>query len=263
MIKRTDATRFAEATDELIAHGRASAADGLDADLGMAVRLYATADPLPDPAFTASLRAALLARVRQAPPAGATAHPAPDDAGAVRTAHAAEVHYAPLETPIGRIFVAYRDGRVVSTSAAVRDAAAFERNVALELRVQPIADQQMPAPLRDALLAHLAGTKRFEDVDLSRLRPFQRRVLEKTAEIPRGEVRPYGWIAKEIGSPGATRAVGTALGHNPIPFIIPCHRVVRADGSLGEYSGGGPEMKVRVLTFEGVPAEVLDRAATA
>ena len=78
-------------------------------------------------------------------------------------------------------------------------------------------------------------------------------MLEKAADIPRGEVRPYGWIAREIGAPGAVRAFGTALGRNPVPFIIPCHRVVRTDGSLGEYSGGGPEVKLRVLTYEGVP----------
>ncbi|MER3421295.1 MAG: cysteine methyltransferase, partial [Chloroflexota bacterium] len=89
----------------------------------------------------------------------------------------------------------------------------------------------------------------------------QRRVLEKTAEIPRGEVRPYAWVAREIGAPGAVRAVGTALGHNPIPFIIPCHRVVRADGSLGEYSGGGPAVKARVLAYEGVPLAELLAAA--
>ena len=62
----------------------------------------------------------------------------------------------------------------------------------------------------------------------------------KALEIPRGEVRPYGWIAAEIGRPKAVRAVGTALGHNPVPLIVPCHRVVRSDGMIGQYSLGGP-----------------------
>src|SRR5262249_55181112 len=156
------------------------------------------------------------------------------------------VRYAPLEAPFGRIFVAHRDGKVQSAGAA-RDAAAFERAVALELGARPVAEEALPQRLAGALLDHFAGRRRFRDVDLSPLRPFQPRGPEKPAEIPRGEVRPYSWVAREIGAPGATRAVGTALGHNPVPFIIPCHRVVRADGSLGEYSGGGPEVKVRVL----------------
>ena len=230
----TDAARFAAATDALLATGQLPAFEGMDGDLTVARRLYASAPPLPDPAFAVSLRAELLARL----------------------ARTGQLHYAPLETAFGRIFIAYRDGTVVSSGAA-RDAAAFERSVAQELGVAPIADAEMPEQLRTAILEHLEGRRRFLDVDLSWLRPFHRRVLEKTAEIPRGEVRPYSWIAREIGSPGATRAVGTALGRNPIPFIIPCHRVVRADGSLGEYSGGGPEVKQRILAYEGVPRERL------
>ena len=65
---------------------------------------------------------------------------------------------------------------------------------------------------------------------------FERAVLEKALEIPRGEVRPYSWIASEIGRPKAVRAVGSALAHNPVPLVMPCHRVVRADGMIGQYS---------------------------
>jgi O-6-methylguanine DNA methyltransferase len=87
-------------------------------------------------------------------------------------------------------------------------------------------------------------------------------VLQKAREIPRGEVRPYAWIAREIGHPRAVRAVGTALGHNPAPLLIPCHRVVRSDGHLGEYSMGGPEAKRAVLTAEGVDPERLEQLAS-
>ena len=66
-------------------------------------------------------------------------------------------------------------------------------------------------------------------------------VWTKALEIPRGEVRPYGWIAAEIGKPRAVRAVGTALAHNPVPLVVPCHRVVRSDGLIGQYSMGGPD----------------------
>jgi O-6-methylguanine DNA methyltransferase len=65
-------------------------------------------------------------------------------------------------------------------------------------------------------------------------------------------VRPYGWIAREIGHPLAVRAVGTALANNPIPYFIPCHRVIRTDGVIGNYGGGGPEAKAQILTLEGV-----------
>ena len=71
-------------------------------------------------------------------------------------------------------------------------------------------------------------------------------------EIPWGEVRPYSWVAREIGRPRAVRAVGSSLGHNPLPFVVPCHRVVRADGHIGEYGAGGPAAKRAMLATEGI-----------
>ena len=67
--------------------------------------------------------------------------------------------------------------------------------------------------------------------------------------IPRGETRSYAWIAKRIGKPGAVRAVGTACGANPVPIVVPCHRVIASDGSLGGF-GGGLAMKKRLLRLE-------------
>ena len=108
-----------------------------------------------------------------------------------------------------------------------------------------------PAPLAAAVDRMLAtGRTGKVPVDLSGLSPFAQAVLTKTAEIPPGEVRPYNWVANEIGHPLAVRAVGSALGKNPIPFLIPCHRVVRSDGSVGNYGFGSP-MKRRLLTAEG------------
>ena len=92
---------------------------------------------------------------------------------------------------------------------------------------------------------------------------FERDVWLKALEIPRGEVRPYGWIAAEIGRPKAVRAVGTALGHNPVPLIVPCHRVVRTDGTIGQYSLGGPGNKRTILTDEGVDLPRLEELASA
>ena len=97
-----------------------------------------------------------------------------------------------------------------------------------------------------------AGEELEVPVDLSGATPFQRRVLEVVAKIPRGEVRPYGWVAGEAGSPKASRAVGTVMATNPVPLLVPCHRVVRNDGTTGGYAFG-PEEKVRLLEAEGVP----------
>jgi len=91
-------------------------------------------------------------------------------------------------------------------------------------------------------------------VDLSSMRSFQRSVLETACRIPLGEVRSYGWVAAGAGHPGAVRAVGTALGTNPVPLIVPCHRVIRSDGSIGGYGGGLP-LKRRLLRLESeIPA---------
>lgn len=86
---------------------------------------------------------------------------------------------------------------------------------------------------------------------LDRLRGFQERVLRETARIPRGKVMSYGALAEAIHAPRAARAVGTALARNPFPLIIPCHRVVKADGFIGRF-GGGREMKKVLLRLEGV-----------
>lgn len=88
-------------------------------------------------------------------------------------------------------------------------------------------------------------------LDLSSGTEFQRKVWRVLMTIPRGETRSYGWVAKKIGKPGASRAVGTACGANPVPVIVPCHRVIAGDGSLGGFGGGLP-MKRRLLKVEGL-----------
>ena len=99
-------------------------------------------------------------------------------------------------------------------------------------------------------------------VDLRSVTPFQERVLRTTATIPKGEVRPYGWVAYEIDSPKAVRAVGSAVARNPIPLIIPCHRVVRTDGHIGNYSLGGPHNKIDLLEHEGARPGLLETLAS-
>jgi O-6-methylguanine DNA methyltransferase len=111
---------------------------------------------------------------------------------------------------------------------------------------------------REELAGYLEGKRSFftVSVDLSGLSEFQRDVLAAARSIPFGEVRSYAWVAGAIGSPRAVRAVGSALGRNPVPLIVPCHRVVRSDGSLGGYSFGLP-IKDRLLALErAIPALV-------
>ena len=95
------------------------------------------------------------------------------------------------------------------------------------------------------------GTPGKVPVDLRAVTEFQRQVLRMTATIPKGEVRPYGWVARKVDRPRAVRAVGSAVARNPIPLIIPCHRVVRSDGHIGNYSLGGPHNKIDLLEHEG------------
>jgi O-6-methylguanine DNA methyltransferase len=106
-------------------------------------------------------------------------------------------------------------------------------------------------PTSSAARASLRGQDVAVPVDLSECSPFEQSVLRKAAEIARGSARPYGWVAREIGTPEATRAVGNALGRNPVPLLIPCHRVIRTDGSVGGYVFGG-EAKRTLLEEEGI-----------
>ncbi len=100
---------------------------------------------------------------------------------------------------------------------------------------------------------YFAGRLKKFDVklDLSALKPFQRRVLDRCARIDYGRTKTYGQLAREIDRPAAARAVGGALGRNPVPLVIPCHRVVAGDGSLGGFSAEqGVKLKRRLLDLE-------------
>ena len=107
------------------------------------------------------------------------------------------------------------------------------------------------------------GTNVKVPLNLEQLPDFERQVLLKTLEIPRGEVRPYAWVAAELGRPLAVRAVGNALARNPVPFVVPCHRVVRSDGRIGNYGAGGPTAKRALLESEGMDTEELERLPAA
>jgi len=171
--------------------------------------------------------------------------------------------FAPIHTPLGRAFVAW-NGRGVSWVGLAPDAEAFVERFREGVGRSIERADALPEHLARAIRRRIEGDRRNRiPLDLRGHTPFEVMVWMKALEIPRGEVRPYGWIASEIGRPRAVRAVGTALAHNPVPLVIPCHRVVRSDGTIGQYSMGGPEAKRRVLAAEGLDPQVLEAEAAA
>ena len=105
--------------------------------------------------------------------------------------------------------------------------------------------------LTERLKVYFSGHRTIfpDKLDLFRATHFQREVWEITRLIPYGETRSYAWVAEQVKKPGAARAVGQALGKNPLPIIVPCHRVIASDGKLGGFSGG-VEMKRSLLSLE-------------
>ena len=160
--------------------------------------------------------------------------------------------YVP-ESPIGAFFVGVSARGVVALSFAESEDRFRDW---LQHRVRATLVRE-PSKLREVVsqvLDYLEGRRKdftFE-YDLRSLTPFQHNVLTTVQKIPRGEYLTYGDLARRIGKPSAARAVGQALGSNPIPILIPCHRVLASDGSLGGYSGrGGVRTKEALLRLEG------------
>jgi methylated-DNA-[protein]-cysteine S-methyltransferase len=175
-------------------------------------------------------------------------------ADAAASSGAADIVYALEPSPLGELFVA-------TTRRGLLEIGYDEAQV--DLYLERIAERVSPriveAPgrldeVRRQLDEYFAGKRReFQlplDWSLTR-QGFGRRVLDGTARIPYGEARTYRDMAIEAGSPKAVRAAGNALHHNPIPIVVPCHRVVRTGGGVGGY-GGGVKRKHHLLRLEGV-----------
>lgn len=148
----------------------------------------------------------------------------------------------------GDAFIAFTERGVafLRTVESVGSAEEFGRSFAQRFAMPLLPAERPPAGLRTAL-----RTGRGIGLDLRGLTAFQESVLRAAMTIPRGEVRPYGWIARRIGKPRAVRAVGTALGNNPVPLLIPCHRVVPAGSGTGGGYIFGPAVKEALLRAEG------------
>jgi len=169
--------------------------------------------------------------------------------------------FASIDTELGLLHVAWTAQGIRAIRRDV-DALTFVQWYGERFGVTPQRVESPPAAMARSIERALHGEGRSSlRFDLRGLTPFEQDVLQTALRIPRGEVRPYSWIARRIGRPLAVRAVGTALANNPIPFLIPCHRVVRADGHLGEYGAGGTSAKRAVLAWEGMDAAALERLA--
>lgn len=169
--------------------------------------------------------------------------------------------YWQLHSPVGTVFVARNKAGVsmVSRASSPREfRRAFRRRCGRSLHREK---SKPPASLRALIEKRHRGARARLQFDLRGLSEFERAVLLKALEIPSGEVRPYSWIAREIGHPEAVRAVGSALGRNPVPLLIPCHRVIRSDGHIGDY-GFGSRAKRRLLAAEGAEPEMLEKLAS-
>jgi methylated-DNA-[protein]-cysteine S-methyltransferase len=164
----------------------------------------------------------------------------------------ADISYAPADSPFGPLLLA------ATKRGLVRLAFPEEQiDSVLERLAQKISPRivEAPAPLdsarRELEQYFSGGRRRFElKLDWALVGGFGRRVLRTTSQIPYGGVLSYAEVAAEAGSPRGSRAAGNALGSNPLPIVIPCHRVLRSGGALGGY-GGGVERKRWLLELEG------------
>ena len=159
--------------------------------------------------------------------------------------------YTMLPSPFFTLGLAATPKGLLSLVIAVRSEPGFVNQLKREYDAMPIRKDAFFEPMEKALSRYWAGEPVEFDMklDLSDATPFQAEVWKALCKIPYGEARSYDWVAEKIGRLSAARAVGHACGQNRMPIVIPCHRVIRKDGSLGGYTGG-LRIKKRLLEIE-------------
>jgi O-6-methylguanine DNA methyltransferase len=161
-------------------------------------------------------------------------------------ATAPRIQWDCMSSPLGPLYVAVNSRGLCSLDFGVSEETFLNG-------LDPLAHTERdPGATRESaqqLQAYFAGERLGFDLplDLENLTPFQWAVLQTARDIPAGTVWTYGQVARAIGKPKAARAVGQALGRNPVPIVIPCHRVIASDGGFGGYSGGGGIASKRYL----------------
>jgi methylated-DNA-[protein]-cysteine S-methyltransferase len=167
-----------------------------------------------------------------------------------------DVAVAPIASPIGELFVAVTPRGLACVAFEDEDREEILARLARELSPRILEYAAGTDEVRRQLDEYFDGERTRFDVRLDRrlIHGIARDVLAATARVPFGRTTTYGELAGKIGHPKAARAVGNALGSNPIPIVVPCHRVLRAGGALGGYAGG-LRRKEQLLALEGVAAE--------
>ncbi len=161
------------------------------------------------------------------------------------------VLFAQIPSPIGTLHVGFRESGI--TYVAIDRGEPLEDVVSrIERRLRRRVEPGNPPEwvMKTIELFFQTGRLDAARVDISDLTPFEQAVLRAAAQIPRGEVRSYSWLAQQVGHPKAARAVGQVMAKNPLPLLFPCHRVVDSSGALHNY-GYGIDMKAHLLKLEG------------
>jgi methylated-DNA-[protein]-cysteine S-methyltransferase len=202
---------------------------------------------------------------RSAPPGQGGTRSAPASEAAAAAARAvsdraaaeglADVSYASVDSPFGPLLAATTRRGLVRLAFPEEDIDSTLEGLARRLSPRIVETSAMLDPVRRELDEYFGGRRREFDLplDWALVGAFGRRVLRVTAEIPYGGVQSYAEVATDAGSPRGSRAAGNALGSNPMPIVVPCHRVLRSGGALGGY-GGGVERKRWLLELEGALA---------
>jgi O-6-methylguanine DNA methyltransferase len=165
-------------------------------------------------------------------------------------------YFGITDSTIGPLFVAGYDTTLVSIKFATGENRLAQALEELEREIggdyEFVRDDKKIAPLMKQVRDYLDGRRKSWDLtfDISWMTPFRRRVMEECFAVPRGQVATYGDLAARAGSPRAARAVGNSMRTNPIPIVIPCHRIIGSDGTLTGF-GGGLDVKARLLALEG------------
>jgi methylated-DNA-[protein]-cysteine S-methyltransferase len=164
-----------------------------------------------------------------------------------------KLYYTTFKSPIGEILVTRSDKGVNLIAFPKSKWGKFLVALKAAEDVDVTKDDRKFSSLKKQLKSYFAGKKvKFrEPLDLTGGTPFQRRVWKAMFKIPSGQTKSYGWLAGQAGGKNKARSVGAACGANPVPIIIPCHRVIRENGGLGGY-GGGLSVKRKLLQIEGV-----------
>jgi methylated-DNA-[protein]-cysteine S-methyltransferase len=163
-----------------------------------------------------------------------------------------DVAYRTIDSPVGTLLVAATGAGVVRLAFERQDHDAVLDDLARRVSPRVLRSPKRLDPVARELEEYFSGGRRGFDLPLDwRLSSgFRRQVLAHLVQIPYGVTESYALVAQASGNPKAVRAVGTACATNPLPLVVPCHRVVRSDGTVGEYAGG-PEAKRMLLSLEG------------